>query len=262
MTKNSRNKQRNFEHFSNLDFLHKNLKYKQIQQMNILDTRILKEYYHKRHENGDCPKHLCDGHDCICNESGYVYKKFKTLLPREKVQLIQDAYQYLNKDYPVNNYFITISPPIPEEGKKGNKTTKIQLGELLRDTLLSYSKTMKRWKRVKGVIECGESGLHPHIHAILYTNVINEASVKAHIRKGNISVELRKIFERLNTERKLPFKGFLQNKCSIKYNYVIPDYLQEKEDYLIEENKESGHQNPYDKQIFKGKEQTFLWEGC
>jgi hypothetical protein len=239
-----------------LDMENKIKKYEGINMTNILNERILKRYYRKLCDNNECDEcvdgHTCNRYCCLAWDNARRASRWRKLLEREKLELLRTAYNYLGEVYPVNNYFITLSPL--SLSAKGNKY-KRDIAFLLRDTLEEYGKQMRRWVKIEGVLEFGVNGDHPHLHAILYTNPDQEKSVKAHITKGNITSQIRKVWKskcKTNTTSKM-----LDSKHAIKYNFVIPAYLQEKQDYMKEELKQEGHQNPFDHEILSPNEKNF-----
>lgn len=251
-----------------LDLENKIKKYDGINMTNILNERILKRYYRKLCNDGKCDS-VVDAHGnplvskwdgtpwvcdncCLACDNARRISKWRKLLEREKLELLKTAYNYLGEVYPVNNYFITLSPL--SVSAKSNDYKKV-IAFQLRDTLEEYGKQMRRWVKIEGVLEFGVNGDHPHVHAILYTNPDQEKSVKAHITKGNITQQIRKIWKskcKTNVTSKM-----LDNKHAIKYNFVIPAYLQEKQDYMKEELKQEGHQNPFDHEILSPNEKNF-----
>ena len=114
-----------------------------------------------------------------------------------------------------------------------------------------------RWSGIEGVLEFGINGDHPHLHAILYTNPDQEKSVKSHMTKGNITQQIRKIWKS-KCKNSITSK-MLDNKHAIKYNFVIPEYLKEKQDYMKEELKQEGHQNPFDHEILSTEQKNFTF---
>ena len=151
-----------------LDMENKIKKYESINMTNIINERILKRYYRKLCNDGKCDSvvdangdqivskwdgtpWVCDN-CCLACDNARRASRWRKLLESEKIVLLKTAYEYLGEDYPINNYFITLSPL--SGSKKSNKYKK-DIAYKLRDTLMEYGGQMRRWSGIEGVLEFG-----------------------------------------------------------------------------------------------------------
>jgi predicted transcriptional regulator len=94
------------------------------------------------------------------------------------------------------------------------------------------------------VIECGKDGNHIHAHCVMMLNPELNKSNKTWISKGNVSRDLRAVWNKLSRDAQLLQEDCLKSKFAIQTILIKNErMLQDKLDYLIEELKPLSHQN-------------------
>lgn len=131
---------------------------------------------------------------------------------------------------------------------KGKLTTDVsrQMGiKKFKKVIETYLNSCNRYTKWKYVIESGseDNFIHSHIVAEINPDQINSVlnGKNSHIRKGNHTQELRKIWDKVMPEG---FVGYLKGKYSIQTTILRTEQLKkDKLDYLIEDLKPEGHKN-------------------
>lgn len=120
---------------------------------------------------------------------------------------------------------------------------------LLEETIKRYLSASNRYDYYSYVIECGGDSDHIHAHLVAHINGDIGKSVMTHINKGNHTVEIRKIFQKIYKEKSnlIKPKGMsevLKGKYAIQRIILRNETLvEDKLSYLIEEKKPDGHKN-------------------
>lgn len=153
------------------------------------------------------------------------------------------VYNYLGIKPYVTSVMINISPNW--KGKFGqDKLTDKMMTKKFCQVIDTYLKASNRYSRWKYVLECGSEGNHLHAHIVAEFNKKCVKSVTTHINKGNHTVELRKIWDKIFPEG---YVGLCKGKFSIHRIILRNEELrQDKLNYLIEDLKPEGHKNKSD----------------
>jgi hypothetical protein len=182
----------------------------------------------------DCLKHfeLIDGID--------VLKNIMIIKDSKKISEIMDV-------IPFNpSVMINISPSWKGNFGKNDLTDKLMIKNFIKviDSYLNESTlSEKRFTKYKYCLECGSEGNFLHAHIVAEINPKILKSMKSHFCKNGHNQQLNKYW----------IKYFKGNQGSIKGKYAISRnlinnriMLEDKLAYLIEENKQGGHQNSRD----------------
>ena len=146
-----------------------------------------------------------------------------------------------------------ISPAWKGEFGKDKMTDKLMIKNFQKviDSYLNESFSgNKRYTRYQYCLECGSEGNFLHAHIVAEINLKIEKSVKTHINKGGHSQQLNKYW---NNHYFKGHQGLIKGKYSIQRNLInTEEILKDKLKYLLEENKEEGHQNLRDLNLVVG----------
>lgn len=146
-----------------------------------------------------------------------------------------------------------ISPAWKGEFGKDDLTDKLMIKNFCKviDSYLNESfQGKKRYSRYKYCLECGSEGNFLHAHIVAEINEDISKSVKTHINKGSHCQQLRKWWDNHYFKGR---QGYLKGKFSIQRNLInTEEILNDKLAYLLEENKEEGHQNLRDLNVVCG----------
>ena len=145
-----------------------------------------------------------------------------------------------------------ISPAWKGEFGKKDLTDKLMIKNFCKviDSYLNESfQQKKRYTKFKYCLECGSDGNFLHAHIVAEINPKIDKSVKSHINKGNHKQQLNKYWNKVFKGH----QGLLKGKFAIQRNLInTEEILKDKLDYLLEENKEEGHQNLRDLNVVIG----------
>lgn len=101
----------------------------------------------------------------------------------------------------------------------------------------------QRFERIEYTIECGSTGEHIHAHVVAFINPMFEKTVITQNAKGNLTLGLRKIWDKTAE----PYIGCLKGKYAVQTSlFRKKEFLQDKLDYLDEEKKPEDHRNKRD----------------
>ena len=101
----------------------------------------------------------------------------------------------------------------------------------------------KRFEKIEYTIECGSTGEHIHAHVVAFINPMFEKTVLTQNAKGNLTLGLRKIWDK----EAVGYVGCLKGKYAIQTSlFRKKDFLQDKLDYLDEDKKPEDHRNKRD----------------
>ena len=116
----------------------------------------------------------------------------------------------------------------------------------------NFASMSQRFDRCDYNIECGYSGDHLHLHAVLRINPKMEKTVITQQQKGNLTRSLRKVWLDILKENDYDLdgnkceelRGVLEGKFAVKFSlWRKPEFLKDKTDYLCEELKPLDHKN-------------------
>ena len=146
---------------------------------------------------------------------------------------------------------INISPDW--KGKFGNNplTDKLMIKNL-RKVIEQYLNEKigdkPRFTKWKYCLECGNEGNFLHAHIVAQINPKILASMKSHFNRGNHIQQLKKYCNKIKG-----MEGLIKGKYSIQRNLInTEEILNDKLEYLIEENKCEGHRNARDLNLVFG----------
>lgn len=146
-----------------------------------------------------------------------------------------------------------ISPAWKGEFGKNDLTDKLMIKNFCKviDSYLNESfQGKKRYSKYKYCLECGSEGNFLHAHIVAEINDDISKSVKTHINKGSHCQQLRKWWDNHYFKG---HQGYLKGKFAIQRNLInTEEILNDKLAYLIESNKEEGHQNLKDLNVVVG----------
>lgn len=141
---------------------------------------------------------------------------------------------------------------------KGKINIKSPQGKLaikrFKQSILDYISSCNRYTKYKAVIECGGDGDFLHAHIVAQIEPRIEKSVVTHLNKGNHRQELMKHWDKnfksspsYLSGRVKGTEGVLKGKFAIQRILIRKEeILNDKLNYLVEENKPLGHKNAYD----------------
>lgn len=158
--------------------------------------------------------------------------------------------RYMGVEPYVTSVMINISPNWKGKYGQDKLTDKLMTKKFCQviDTYLSAS---NRYSKYKYCLECGSEGNFLHAHIVAEFNKQCIKSVTTHINKGNHTVELRKIWDKIFPEG---YVGLIKGKFAVQRIILRVDYLrQDKLDYLVEDKKPEGHKNLRDLNILKNE---------
>jgi hypothetical protein len=141
---------------------------------------------------------------------------------------------------------INISPGWKGDFGKNDLTDKLMVKNFCKviDSYLNESTmTEKRFTKYKYCLECGSGGdfLHAHIVAEINPKIIK--SMKSHFSKNGHNQQLQKYWKKYFKGGQGPIKGKYAISRNLINNRIM---LEDKLAYLIESNKQEGHQNSRD----------------
>ena len=182
-------------------------------------------------------------------------KKYETMLKSSWDSFYEenkkDICKYLEIDIPVpfvTSVMINISPNWKGKFGVDNLTDKLMIKKFCQ-VIETYLKASNRYTKYKYVLECGSGGDHLHAHIVAEFNKSCIKSVTTHINKGNHTVELRKIWDKIFPEG---YVGVCKGKYSIQRIILRVEELRiDKLKYLIENEKPEGHKNLRDLGILR-----------
>lgn len=140
----------------------------------------------------------------------------------------------------VTSVMINISPNWKGKFGQDSLTDKLMVKKF-RAVVETYLKASSRYGRYKYNLECGSGGDHLHAHIVAEFNPKCVKSVTTHINKGNHTVEIRKIWDKIFPEG---YVGLLKGKFAVQRIILRnEELLKDKLNYLVEELKPEGHKN-------------------
>jgi hypothetical protein len=153
----------------------------------------------------------------------------------------KELYEFFNMTEFQDCIMINVSPKWVEGLEGLNEGGKIKFLKIVLNKFITCS---DRFTKHKFVIECGKNGNHIHAHAVLQLNPDMKKSNKTWISKGNITRDLRAVWNKLSRELELEQEDCLKSKYAIQTILIKNErMLKDKLDYLIEELKPLSHQN-------------------
>jgi uncharacterized coiled-coil protein SlyX len=153
----------------------------------------------------------------------------------------KELYEFFGKQEFHDCLMINISPKWVEGVEGLSEGGRIKFLKLVIEKFITSG---SRFTRYKFVIECGKDGNHIHAHCVMMLNPELNKSNKTWISKGNVSRDLRAVWNKLSRDAQLLQEDCLKSKFAIQTILIKNErMLQDKLDYLIEELKPLSHQN-------------------
>ena len=143
---------------------------------------------------------------------------------------------------PFNDSLMLNISPKWSEGVEGlSEAGRIKLLKVVIEKFITDS---GRFSKYKFVIECGKQGDHIHAHCVLELNPQLKKSNKTWISKHNHIRDFRNIWKRIDKDLELEHPDAVASKFAVQ-SILIKNHklLEDKLNYLIEENKPLSHRN-------------------
>lgn len=109
-----------------------------------------------------------------------------------------------------------------------------------------FDRDIKRYSRMRYVVECGSDGDFIHCHCVLELNPSMIKSTMNCIKKGNHLLEIRKIWDRLCKSKNgwVGYVGLLKGRYALQSTLLNNELIRDdKLKYLIEDQKPFSHRN-------------------
>lgn len=168
-----------------------------------------------------------------------VHKEITTMVHPNDISKA-DLYEYYGIIQFNRSLMVNISPNWKGKFMKGMEGKK----NFMKKVILKFFKNCDRFTKIAYTIECGSGADFTHAHLVLEFNPGKyKSTIKTH-RKGNLMAELRKLWDKTARDLSLPFEGLLKGRYALQTTLINNrEILEDKLNYLIEEEKPESHQN-------------------